>query len=261
MALKSAESFETSDSTGANLSDIPSLCVLLKQTREKQGLSIEQVCHTLKIRKFFIEAIESGNFGELPGIVYTTGFIQSYCKLLKIDPAFAKHALRKIDSPCDQLTVTSFNEPSSVTTFSPWAIGSSLVISLILIMGFLAFRSDFLKDKIKPTPIEPTSFISKLSEFNPNVLKESLITFYALDQTWIQLTDDKEKVIETRLLSSGEVYQTVYQPGIHLTTGNSQALKVYNGHQSLTLPVSSPQSSVPFLAAENPDLLENYPLT
>lgn len=260
MALNSIESFDDLHAPCGMVVEASSFCVLLKQTRERQGLSIEQVCHALKIRKLFIEAIEEGDFDKLPGMVYTAGFIQSYCKFLKIDPELAKKALQQINDRCDRLSATSFKSTLPVTTFSPWIIGTSLIVSLVLIMGFLAFRSDFLKVNPKPVLTTPSSFTTPYAEFNLDILKESLVTFYALDQTWIQLTDDKGKVIETRLLSPGEVYQIVRHPGICLTTGNGQALKVYDGHQALTLPASS-QASLSPLVPENSDLLENYPLT
>jgi hypothetical protein len=260
VALNSVDSFEEPNPRCDNRVEAPSFCVLLKKTRERQGLSIEQVCHALKIRKFFIEAIEAGDFDKLPGMVYTAGFIQSYCKLLKIDLDVAKKALQQIDGQCDISPATSFQSTPPVTAFSPWIMGTSLIVSLVLIMGFLAFRSDFLKVNPKPVLTVPSSFTPAHAEFNLDILKESLVTFYALDQTWIQLADAKGKIIETRLLSPGEVYQIARQPGLYLTTGNGQALKVYDGRQALTLPDSS-QASLPPLVPENSDLLENYPLT
>lgn len=256
MILKSVDSFQEPNA----FVEVPAFCMLLKQTRESQGLSLEQVSHSLKIRKLFIESIEAGTFDKLPGMVYTTGFIHSYCKFLKIDGDTAKKAIHQINTQHNNSPTPPFQSTPSVTSFSPWVMGASLISSVVLIIGFLAFRSDFLKGDSKPVLTKPSSFISPYTEFNFDILKESLLTFYALDQTWIQLTDDKGKIIETRLLSPGELYQVARQPGISLTTGNGKALKIYDGYQALTVPASS-QGSLSPLLPEEADVLENYPLT
>lgn len=58
---------------------------LLKNAREAQGFSVQDVATSLHIRRLYLETIESGDFNTLPGQVYAIGFIRSYAKFLNLD--------------------------------------------------------------------------------------------------------------------------------------------------------------------------------
>lgn len=57
----------------------------LKLTREEQNLSLEDVSNKLLIRSKYLNAIESGNFSELPERVYAIGFIKNYANFLGLN--------------------------------------------------------------------------------------------------------------------------------------------------------------------------------
>lgn len=57
----------------------------LRQERERQNLSVEDVEQGTSIRTSYINAIENGEYDKLPGNVYTKGFIKSYAKFLGVD--------------------------------------------------------------------------------------------------------------------------------------------------------------------------------
>ena len=61
------------------------LGLIFKTERTKQKLTLEVISEQLKIRKIFLQAIENEQFDELPGGVYTIGFIRSYAKYLNLD--------------------------------------------------------------------------------------------------------------------------------------------------------------------------------
>lgn len=58
----------------------------LRSTRERRGLSIDQVAQDTRISPRFLEALEAEQFEELPAPVYVRGFIRSYANYLKIEP-------------------------------------------------------------------------------------------------------------------------------------------------------------------------------
>lgn len=58
---------------------------LFKTQRLHQKKSLEDVAALLKIRKIFLQAIEDEQFDQLPGGVYTVGFIRSYAQYLGLD--------------------------------------------------------------------------------------------------------------------------------------------------------------------------------
>ncbi|MEO8538984.1 MAG: helix-turn-helix transcriptional regulator [bacterium] len=58
----------------------------LRSTRERRGLSIEEVARDTRISPRFLEALEAEQFDELPAPVYVRGFIRSYASYLKLEP-------------------------------------------------------------------------------------------------------------------------------------------------------------------------------
>lgn len=58
---------------------------LLKKTREAKKKKIADVATILCIKERFLEALESGNFKDLPGEPYVKGFIRSYSMYLGLD--------------------------------------------------------------------------------------------------------------------------------------------------------------------------------
>lgn len=58
---------------------------MLRAERERQNLSIKDIEAGTSIRALYIECIENGDYSQLPGEVYTKGFIRNYASYLKLD--------------------------------------------------------------------------------------------------------------------------------------------------------------------------------
>lgn len=83
----------------------------LKVVRERRGLALTDVSARLRIRRPYLEAIEEGRFGELPGAVYVSGFLRQYAEFLGLDP---DHVLKSYQAEADgtmQRTVLNFPMP------------------------------------------------------------------------------------------------------------------------------------------------------
>jgi Uncharacterized protein conserved in bacteria len=61
------------------------LGALLRKAREEHGLTLEDVQETTKIRKRYLEAIESGDHSVLPGTFYLRAFVKNYCDAVGLD--------------------------------------------------------------------------------------------------------------------------------------------------------------------------------
>ncbi|MDF1722781.1 MAG: helix-turn-helix domain-containing protein [Minwuia sp.] len=57
----------------------------LRAEREHYGLLVSEVAERLRIRAPYLEAIEAGKFGDLPGRIYAIGFLRSYAEFLGAD--------------------------------------------------------------------------------------------------------------------------------------------------------------------------------
>jgi transcriptional regulator with XRE-family HTH domain len=62
----------------------------LQETREAQGLSLEEIEDQTRIRRVFLEALEKEQYDQLPGEVYVRGFLRNYALYLGLDAEEAR---------------------------------------------------------------------------------------------------------------------------------------------------------------------------
>lgn len=67
--------------------------VRLSQARQAQNLTTADIARRLKLSVWQVEALESGQYERLPGVVFVRGFIRNYARLLKLDPEELVHAV------------------------------------------------------------------------------------------------------------------------------------------------------------------------
>jgi cytoskeletal protein RodZ len=92
---------------------------ILKQSREEQKLSLDEISVLTRIRVKYLAAIEADNFDLLPSSVQQKGFIRAYASALALDPSPLVARLRlsmdeeisgKPKSPPDDLTLSTPKE-------------------------------------------------------------------------------------------------------------------------------------------------------
>jgi flagellar biosynthesis protein FlhG len=59
---------------------------LLRQVRESQHLSLQEIHQRTKISAVYLRAIEDDDFGRLPELVYASGFLREVARNLRLDP-------------------------------------------------------------------------------------------------------------------------------------------------------------------------------
>ena len=64
----------------------PSLPERLLAARERKGVDLYRAERDTKIRARYLAALEHGEYAELPGAVYTKGFLRNYALYLGLDP-------------------------------------------------------------------------------------------------------------------------------------------------------------------------------
>ena len=67
------------------ISNQPTLGETLVQRRTELGLSLEEIATASNISIRYLQALESGNYRQIPGEVYTRSFLKTYAKLLGLN--------------------------------------------------------------------------------------------------------------------------------------------------------------------------------
>jgi cytoskeleton protein RodZ len=71
---------------GETLAAAPQAGAALRAARERVGWSLADLAPALRIRLQYLEALEAGRIGELPGNAYALGFLRAYATALGLDP-------------------------------------------------------------------------------------------------------------------------------------------------------------------------------
>src|SRR6185436_3527654 len=124
---------------GLTTEPAPSLPERLLAARERKGVDLYRAERDTKIRARYLAALERGDYRELPGNVYTKGFLRNYALYLGLDPdEVLLQWRRERGDPREPQAVMTVPRPISTPrpgmTFSP-----SLVVFALLLVAVLAF--------------------------------------------------------------------------------------------------------------------------
>ncbi|MCF3628557.1 DUF4115 domain-containing protein [Thalassospiraceae bacterium LMO-SO8] len=131
---------------------------LLRASRLRCGEDLDVIAQVLRIRRRHLQAIEDGNFDQLPGTTYAVGFIRTYADYLGLD---SDEVVRRFKG---EQTLQPGKTPKADLVFpSPMSesgIPRGAVVFLGVVIGVIAYGgwysstvdNDFFKQWIEPVP-------------------------------------------------------------------------------------------------------------
>lgn len=142
-------------SSDTQMEDAYTIGAILRGAREANGESVEDVARMLRINWRYLQALEEGQFHELPGTVYAIGFIRTYADHLGMDSAHLIDQYKAISSSSPSKTSLEFPEPIPESGLPGGAILFAGIVVAILAYGgwYLATEEDsFLARMVSPVP-------------------------------------------------------------------------------------------------------------
>jgi cytoskeletal protein RodZ len=139
----------------------PSLPERLLAARERKGVDLYRAERDTKIRARYLAALEHGEYGELPGAVYTKGFLRNYAIYLGLDPedVIRQWKRERGDGQVPAEPVLSVPKPLAAPrqglTFSPVIVVAALLT--ILIGAFAVYMGVQLVRFAKPPTLAVTN--------------------------------------------------------------------------------------------------------
>ncbi len=83
----------------------------LRSARERVGWSLPEIAGALRIRLSYLEALEAGRIGDLPGNAYALGFLRTYAGALGLDPNEITRRFKAEAASVNQKTELAFPMP------------------------------------------------------------------------------------------------------------------------------------------------------
>src|SRR6185437_3304131 len=120
----------------------------LKREREMRGVTLDEIADSTKIARRHLEALESEDFGFLPGGVFNKGFVRAYARFIGIDEdqAVADYAAvsQEVPPPEDQFPLEIHEKPNRELNprslrYLP-VIGSAVALVLV-VAGYAMYRA------------------------------------------------------------------------------------------------------------------------
>lgn len=83
----------------------------LRAARERLGWDLRELAAHLRIRLAYLDALEEGRIGDLPGVAYAVGFLRTYATVLGLDPDEMSRRFRAEAAAANRKTELNFPAP------------------------------------------------------------------------------------------------------------------------------------------------------
>ena len=126
---------------------MPSFGEQLRQARESQNITLQEIAATTKISSRALQALESEQFDQLPGGIFNKGFVRAYARYVGLDEEkmLAAYVAAAKDAPeTDIQTVTSqiaaARRPQKESRIGGTTVMGIIAVIVALLLGALWFR-------------------------------------------------------------------------------------------------------------------------
>lgn len=120
---------------------------VLRSAREAKGMDLARVERETKIRTRYLAALEEGDYTELPGAVYTKGFLRNYGTFLGLDPEYLIDLYRletdgaAIEPPSPAPPRPLAVRPARAFVLTPGTIAAALLtVAVVAFVGYLVYE-------------------------------------------------------------------------------------------------------------------------
>ncbi|TAH35891.1 MAG: helix-turn-helix domain-containing protein [Alphaproteobacteria bacterium] len=239
---------------------------ILRDAREEQGLSIDDIANQLCIRAVHLKAIEEGDYDTLPALVYARGFVRSYADFLSLNQEDILDQFRREtagrEEVLDPIYVPSNSNrqlPSKRTMigslaaflllimiWSYWSSPSSVDAPIAEAMGPIDMPSEEgtqitssgdAQQNVFTPPADEKPANSEATADNgapmtpapaaEEVPPASGLSFEVLSDSWVEISNNDGHTLFSKVLRKGETYNVPANfKGAYLSTGNAGGLMV-----------------------------------
>lgn len=134
----------------------PATGALLVEARTRKDMTVADAAAALRIRQAYLEAIEQGRLGDLPGATYALGFVRTYAEYLGLDGTEIVRRFKDEANELGRKTELVFPLPLSEGRF-PGRIVLLVSLGLALfiygVWHYTALRDRSMVELVPPPPI------------------------------------------------------------------------------------------------------------
>lgn len=218
----------------------------LRRAREAQDLTLEHIASQTRIPMRHLQAIEAGDFANLPARTYAVGFARSYAKAVGVDQHAIVNQVRAelgVEGPGERYADMAALEPGDPARVpSRGLVFLSIAAILLLLVGGFTFYRTFFAPGSGPGSILPAEQAaqeaasrqaaqSPAAATPPAIDPAGEVVFTALeDEVWVRFYDASGNRLMEKQMSKGESYTVPADAeNPQIVTGRPYALAITIG--------------------------------
>ena len=216
----------------------------LREAREAQGLSIEDIAASTRIPTRHLSSLETSEWDKLPAATYSIGFAKNYAGAVGLDRAQIAEQLREEmgGSARVQTIYPEVHETVDPARTMPRGLVFGALGLLLLVLVGLTWMSNRSLEGDEAAPLPDANAVTETNQASPvpapTPAAGGPVVLTATDPVWIQIKDNGA-VLKQGELAAGESYQlppNAVAP--KLTTGKPEAIRITVG--AATAPAVGP---------------------
>lgn len=238
----------------------PSLPDRLSMARERKGVDLIRAERDTKIRVRYLSALEQGDYRDLPGAVYTKGFLRNYAIYLGLDPEDVLRQWRRErgDQASPEPVIVPprpIEEPSRPLRFSPSVVVAALLTAGVVL--FFVYLSSQLLRYSRPPELTVTTPATAVLEVDENTTSYLIKGTASAGSTVTIRAAGQSQPIRVTTLADG-----TWSYSVDLRRGQNQ-FEIDAINPETNKSSESPRTlmiTVPFLVIQAPTLVVNQPV-
>lgn len=223
---------------------------ILREAREAQGVTLEDVAERLRLMQRQVEAMETDDFESLGQPVFARGFVRNYARLLGVAP---DPLLERMEgAPAEPAEVNQVEPPPTRSWLvSPWFM--LFLLGVLVVVAAPVALYLWLNSDVDPTPVSvapatqheaaaPAAAAPQLAAVVPPVEtpaasvaevstpSDSVLSLDFGDESWVEVKDESGQMLHRQLNQPGSNVEIRGQPPFEVLIGNAAQVRMtYNG--------------------------------
>lgn len=220
----------------------------LREARARLGLTLDSASARTRIRRDYLEALETMDPRGLPSRAYAIGYLRTYARFLELDEiAIVDQFKAEADTQTGRAQPTAHQKTRDIRL--PKGVFGAVLI-LAAVSGIAWWYANTASGEgafadIPPPPDEEFQATRDLTPFDGefsvasretiwgdlpgerNAAETGAIVLQANAATWLEVRDASGRILFSRDLQPGDTYRAIDEPGLTVSTSNAGAVDLH----------------------------------
>ena len=190
---------------------------MLRLAREEKGLSLAEVAARTRIPQRHLQAIEDGEYADLPSQTYASGFAKAYARAVDLDEVAIGRQVRGelagVTRRTPEYQPYEATDPARVPSRG-LTIAALVAAIAVLILGGLYFGTTLFRggSSAAPAPIvadagAPVTPVATATAISTGVPADGQVVVTATDEVWLRIYDADGNTLHQGTLHSGGSFE------------------------------------------------------